>query len=249
MAFTVALVSLKGGVGRTSLCANLAGSLAQSGRRALAVDLDPQNALGAHFGRGPMPESGIAEGQLEAGRDRRGDALVVPFGMPGDRLPHIEQGMRNDPSWLRRRIDGATPAGTEVILLDAPAHRSPWLSGALEMANLVLAVVTADPACYATVPALERLLPAGRSFYLVNQYDAASAVRRDVLAALRAACPGRVLPTVVHADEAMRDALGRQRTLVRDGAPSQALGDLGEVAEWVVSKLGGERPRAARKVG
>jgi cellulose synthase operon protein YhjQ len=252
MAFVVAMVSLKGGTGRTTLCANLASTLTQAGRRVLAVDLDPQNALGAHFGRGPMPEAGIAEGPLEPARTR-GEAAAVPFGLPGDRLAAIEQTLRGDAGWLRRRLDAATPPGTELVLLDTPAYRSPWLQGALDVAHLALAVVTADPACYATVPALERLLAGtrhrGAACYLVNQFDAASPVRRDVLAAMHGALPGRVVPALVHADEAVRDALGRQRTLVRDGTASQAGNDLAEVGEWLVARLGAERPRAARKVG
>jgi len=46
----IAVVSAKGGVGKTTLAANLASVLATSGRRVIALDLDPQNALRLHFG-------------------------------------------------------------------------------------------------------------------------------------------------------------------------------------------------------
>jgi ATPases involved in chromosome partitioning len=39
----IAVVSAKGGVGKTTLAANLASVLATSGRRVIALDLDPQN--------------------------------------------------------------------------------------------------------------------------------------------------------------------------------------------------------------
>jgi cellulose biosynthesis protein BcsQ len=44
------LASPKGGVGKTTLAANLACGLAGLGARVVALDLDPQNALRLHFG-------------------------------------------------------------------------------------------------------------------------------------------------------------------------------------------------------
>jgi cellulose biosynthesis protein BcsQ len=47
----VVIASAKGGVGKTTLAANLAAVLAASRRhRVCVVDLDPQNALKLHFG-------------------------------------------------------------------------------------------------------------------------------------------------------------------------------------------------------
>ena len=46
----VCFASPKGGVGKTTLAANIAGRLAQTGQRTLVLDLDPQNALRLHFG-------------------------------------------------------------------------------------------------------------------------------------------------------------------------------------------------------
>ncbi|WP_269799934.1 AAA family ATPase [Herbaspirillum huttiense] len=48
-AHVIAVVSPKGGVGKTTLCSALACSLARHGR-VIAIDLDPQNALQYHLG-------------------------------------------------------------------------------------------------------------------------------------------------------------------------------------------------------
>src|ERR1700733_8280287 len=46
----ICFASPKGGVGKTTLAANVAHQLARGGLRVIALDLDPQNALRLHFG-------------------------------------------------------------------------------------------------------------------------------------------------------------------------------------------------------
>ena len=46
----IAFANGKGGVGKTSLTANVAGLAADAGWRVLAVDLDPQGNLGSDLG-------------------------------------------------------------------------------------------------------------------------------------------------------------------------------------------------------
>lgn len=47
---TIALINGKGGVGKTTLCANIGGVMAKSGARVLLVDIDPQGNLGYDLG-------------------------------------------------------------------------------------------------------------------------------------------------------------------------------------------------------
>jgi chromosome partitioning protein len=54
----VAVTSQKGGIGKTTTAANLAVAWGLSGRRVLAVDLDPQFALTRRFGKAPAEAPG-----------------------------------------------------------------------------------------------------------------------------------------------------------------------------------------------
>jgi chromosome partitioning protein len=49
----IALINQKGGVGKTTTCANLGAALAKLGRRVLMIDLDPQAHLSLHLGIDP----------------------------------------------------------------------------------------------------------------------------------------------------------------------------------------------------
>ena len=71
MAISIACVSGKGGVGKTTTCAALAGAFSEMGRRVLAIDVDPQSNLTSGLGFNPY--------QL----DRTiGDLLVDPGPLP-----------------------------------------------------------------------------------------------------------------------------------------------------------------------
>ena len=59
---TIAVLNQKGGVGKTTTVANVAGALAAAGQKVVAIDLDPQAHLTIHLGVEPQT---IAEGVYE----------------------------------------------------------------------------------------------------------------------------------------------------------------------------------------
>ena len=81
------MASPKGGVGKTTLAANIAHNLSRAGRRVLVMDFDPQNALRLHFGLSIGDQAGWATGLPErpdwhrALRQTGSGVALLPFGV------------------------------------------------------------------------------------------------------------------------------------------------------------------------
>ena len=142
MAITFALVNAKGGVGKTSTCHHLAGTLARSGRRVLLIDNDPQASLTQGFW-GPEAMRAIAgDASVAALFDPDLEpipaALIRPTGLEGVRScpgsEHLTRPTRLRPSrWARPRAASATSwprsrDGFDLILIDCPPnlHLCSW---------------------------------------------------------------------------------------------------------------------------
>ena len=87
----ICLLNQKGGVGKTSTCHHLAGTLAREGKKCLLVDNDPQSSLTQGFW-GPLATRQIDPSQSIAavlgGEEPYPAAVIKPTGIDGiDILP------------------------------------------------------------------------------------------------------------------------------------------------------------------
>lgn len=249
----VAIVSTKGGVGRTTVAAHLAVALARAGRAVLAVDLDPQNALRLHFGLDPHGIGGSARAS-RAGSDWRdacvttaGGVVVLPYGAVDEDDRHgFEHDLDTCPGGLAGRLQALGLPRDAVVLLDTPQGPSAGLRQALGIAHLALVVTLPDIAAYATLAATESLLqracgarPDFRGHhYLVNQTDSSRLLSADVAQVLRQRFGDRILGTV-HSDQAVREALAHGQSVLDYAADSCAADDFARAARAVVQLTAG----------
>ena len=258
-AFTTALISLAGGTGRSTLAANVTAALGQNGRQAMAVDLDPQNGLGLHFGMDPAEVIGLVSPNLSTVGVHtwlarfRGGAAVFPFGrLDSAQLATLESVVAEDTTWVQQRLKSVVPAQTEFLLLDTPAVQGPWVKAALSFADAVIVVLQPNAAAYATLPQVEALLsehhPHGNRHarYLLNGFDARRSLDRDIFGSLRGMLGDRAFAFPVQGDTIVPEALARRKLIVQEAADSQVVAALAGLAEWLETEAAGRMEPAGQ---
>lgn len=249
---TVAIVSAKGGVGKTTVTANLGVALRQAGQPALLVDLDPQNALRLHLGAERQSGiSGLARASVAGTRWRdisvlgEGGVHLLPFGQVNeDDRQTLERQMQDDPHWLARHLRALDLGPSTVVLMDTPPGPSAYLRQALSCADIVLVVTLADAASFATLPLMEGLIAQycesrpeflGHA-YLINQADGSSPLSKDALRVIRSMLGDRAVASV-HRDLAVAEALAFGKTVIDNTPYSQSSNELLAAGQWLLQQL------------
>lgn len=245
------VVSAKGGVGKTTITANMAMALA-GGRNVVAIDLDPQNALRLHLGVPVEEIDGVGRATLEARSWKtclfRGGA--GPYALPyGNLNEHdrdaFEVHLSSHPEWLTEGLNSLDLGEEDLVVIDTPPGPSLYQQQALRLAHFVLVVIHGDPASYATLPAMESVLNkycTGRpgffgSAYLLNNLPSGSPLARDVVRVIRSDLGERLVPTVIHQDESVKEALAFDQLVLQYAPHSEATRDLSQAAAWLSKKL------------
>ncbi|WP_110641599.1 cellulose biosynthesis protein BcsQ [Salinicola sp. CPA57] len=243
------LLSPKGGVGRTTLCANLGVALQQLGYRVVVVDLDPQNALRLHFQFPVADERGLID-RFDSAGDWRHCLIgltegleLLPFGMASDTQWGRFQAMQALPGELSRRLRALAQGPNTLILVDSHAARISSASTLIDDADLNLLVLMADSGSVALLPRLEsqvgslrRAGEEGRVGYLLNQVDTRAQLKREITELMLSRL-APVLVGSVHRDEAIAEALAEQRSLFEQAPFSAAARDIEETARALAQRF------------
>ena len=150
---TFTIASTKGGVGKTTLTANLGALLADMGLRVLLVDADVQPSLSKYFPLSPPhPVAGLTDvivrGEVAA-------ASITPTVYPNLHLVASDDPEGRLPNWLLGRIDrgfrlrhalraGLVPSAYDCVLIDTPGAIGPLQDAAVMAADVLVSPITPE---------------------------------------------------------------------------------------------------------
>ncbi|WP_194723923.1 cellulose biosynthesis protein BcsQ [Noviherbaspirillum malthae] len=241
----IALISGKGGVGKTTLTANLAVALAQRQARVLVIDLDPQNAQRLHLGMDPDDISGLVREGIHPDSifDSPFGVHFIPFGqvLPQD-LAEFEDELDQQPHWLADRIALLEAAAFDFVLLDTPPGSSVFLQQAMQAAHRALIVLMPDAASYATLAKfldlVQEYTAQREDFYgadlLINQMPAQNRLGHQVREALYESHGKQLVPVAIHKDARVAEALAFERPVLEYEPGCKTSLDVQYLADWVL---------------
>lgn len=147
MADTIAVLSQKGGTGKTTTVRTLTDAFRRSGVRTLAIDLDPQGNLSDYFDVPPDAEPTIAD--VLSGRAKAAEAIhddLIPANLTLAEAELMLGGKMGRELTLRRAL-AKLPDEYELILIDCPPSLGLLTVNALVAADHAL--VTAEAQYFA----------------------------------------------------------------------------------------------------
>ncbi|MFC7737708.1 cellulose synthase operon protein YhjQ/BcsQ [Roseomonas sp. GCM10028921] len=249
----ICFASPKGGVGKTTLAANIADALQRLGHRVLAIDLDAQNALRLHFGVLLSDQVGFMA-RLRSGGDWRGQlrrtasgVLLLPHGATDLRgALDLAVALDRDPDLLGAPVREMLAEPGLVVVADLPPGPSQALATLAPMATLVIGVLQAEAISAALVPEIESgrflgtgtmaALLAGRLRVVLNGVELASRLSRASAEAVARHLGFRMLGAMSR-EETVAESLACQRLLLDHAPESRAACDLKEIARLISAAL------------
>lgn len=234
----LSLQGIRGGVGTSSTLAALSYALSTLGQKVLVVDLCPENTLGLHFNLDFALPGGWAPATLantpwneHAWRIEPG-LTVLPYGtLTAQQQAQLEVMLRDNPHlWAKRQASLAEHF--DWILFDLP-QRLPGHAGNPQC-DIALTVLNLDAACHALLHPL-RDRP---GVLLINRFDPASQLQRDLLLLWQHQLGSALVPVHLHADEAMAEALAKREPAGRYAPGSLIAQDMVSLASWCLLRGG-----------
>jgi cellulose synthase operon protein YhjQ len=232
----VAIFSLAGGVGKTSMVATLGRALSNSGEKVLLTDTTSHGLLPFYFGA-----SELKPGVMRTFSPPAGSSDAPIYLLSYDVLH--QTGDASSADWFSTELTRSS-SGTSRVLLDLSAA-APWVARRLaEMDATVLIPLAPDMNSVISLGAMEKFFSGMKDgngkqiepFYVLNQFDSSLALHLDVREVMRQQLDDRLLPFTIRRAPAVPEALAEGMTVVDYSPESAITEDYRNLASWLKSR-------------
>lgn len=248
MTSTIAVLSQKGGTGKTTTVRTLCDALARVGVATLAVDLDPQGNLSDYFDVPPSSEPTI--GDVLSGKAKLSEAIVdhvVPASLNLAETELMLGGKIGREMTLRRALQDA-PSHYEIILIDCPPSLGLLTVNALVAAEQALITAEAQYFALQGVEQAMEVVQLARDTLnpqlsllgvLLNLADMRTIHSREALVSLKERFGEKVFDTVIRSSIAYAESAERAVSIL-DHRPDLGADYLSLAAEALARLAGFE---------
>jgi chromosome partitioning protein len=258
---TIAMLNKKGGVGKTSTCTHLAGTMTSQGKRVLLIDNDPQGSLGRGF-FGPevvdvLPKERTLAALYDPECSVSPSSLIVSTNF--DRLDivptnsqHYEQYNSNPPQEARHDFQALrsfirSTTGYDYVVIDCPPNFYFCSWSALLAADCV--IIPTQPEDYGVqglvdavgvIEGVQEYNPTLRLLgYLISRVNPNWATHRRYEHDLRAAFDGQVFHQTVPMSPHFLSSYEERVPIVYHRPQSKAAEAMGELAREIDQRVHG----------
>jgi chromosome partitioning protein len=244
MADTIAVLSQKGGTGKTTTVRTLTDAFRRSGVRTLAIDLDPQGNLSDYFDVPPDAEPTIAD--VLSGRAEAAEAIhedLIPANLTLAEAELMLGGKMGRELTLRRAL-AKLPDDYELILIDCPPSLGLLTVNALVAADRALVTAEAQYFALQGVEQAMEVVELAREGLneelsvvgvLLNLADMRTIHSREALVSLKERFGELVFDTTIRSSIAYAESAERARSIL-DHRPDLG-GDYLDLAGEVLARL------------
>ena len=241
MAHTIAVLSQKGGTGKTTAVRTLADAFRRRGVQTLAIDLDPQGNLSDYFG---LAAEKVTIADVLCGRARAAEAIsydLIPANLALAEAELLLAGKMGRELRLRRALAEVT-GEYELILIDCPPSLGLLTVNALVASDRALITAEAQYFALRAVDQAMEVVELARDTLnpelavlglLLNRADMRTLHSRAALASLRERYGATVFETVVRSSIAYAASAQRASSILdhRPDLGEDYLALAGEVSE------------------
>jgi cellulose synthase operon protein YhjQ len=229
----LAVFSLAGGVGKTSLVATVGRSLSSMGEKVLLTDTTSHGLLPFYFGASELRQGTVRTFSPPSGST---DAPIYLVSYDVEQKGSDEAAQEQ----LTEEIINNS-RGTHRILLDFSASSSWIVRRMARMSPTILVPVAPDMNSVISLQTVEKFFHGvndgdGRPlqpYYVLNQFDTSLPLHLDVREVLRRQLGERLLPFVIRRAPSVSEALAEGMTVIDYAPDSPVAEDYANVATWL----------------